>query len=90
MSIGQNLNNKDDNKNKLNGLEQNIAFLSNNISKSVNPLPDYNIGKQNLPIYSFPKGSRFEIEKNYDIPGPDNYNIESLPNFHDRKLDNLL
>jgi len=63
--------------------------LSKNINKSVSPLPDYSIGKPNLPAFSFPKGDRFIPEKNNEIPPPDHYFRESLPSLYDNKLPNL-
>jgi hypothetical protein len=46
-------NNEDDNKLKI---EQNIP---NSPIKAVDPIPDYDIGKNAYPAYSFPKDERF-------------------------------
>jgi hypothetical protein len=62
-----------DDTNRIYGFEQNISHLSKDISKNINPLPDYNTVKQNLPSFSFPKADRFEEEKIYQLPGPNAY-----------------
>ena len=82
-------NNQED-PNKLYGLEQSVSYLSKNITKSINPLPDYSIGKANLPEFSFPKGERFMTDKKCEIPPPDYYFRESLPNLYDKKKPDLL
>lgn len=76
---------------KIHGLEQSVSYLSKNITKSLNPLPDYNIGKPNLPAFSFPRGDRFNLDKKSDNPPPDYYFRDSLPNinFSDFKKPNL-
>ncbi len=65
--------NEKDDSSKVYGLEQSVTYLSKNISKTLNPLPDYSIGKANAPIFSIPRSERFGIEKGYDIPAPDSY-----------------
>jgi len=63
--------------------------LSKNITKSINPLPDYSIGKPDLPAFSFPKGDRFMPDKKSEIPPPDHYFRESLPTLYNKNMPNL-
>lgn len=62
-----------DDPGKLHELKQSVSYLSKNLTKSLNPLPDYNTVKPNLPSYSIPKGLRFEQDKILETPGPSEY-----------------
>jgi hypothetical protein len=52
-------------------------------------LPAYSIGKPDLPAFSFPKGDRFIPDKKSEIPPPDHYFRESLPNLYNNKKPDL-
>jgi hypothetical protein len=82
------MNNNQDDPNKLYGLEQTISYLSKNMNKNINPIPDYSIGKPDLPAYSFPKGERFFSDRKNEFRTTDYYSTSTLPN-EDRKLPNL-
>ena len=62
-----------DDPSKLHGLEQSVSYLSKNLTKNLNQLPNYSSVKQNLPSYSIPKAYRFEEEKGDKLPGPMSY-----------------
>jgi hypothetical protein len=62
-----------DDPSKLYGLEQSVSYLSKNLTKNLNPLPNYNTIKQNLPAFSMPRAERFETERDYKRPGPNSY-----------------
>jgi hypothetical protein len=80
--------NEQDESSKVYGLEQSVTYLSKNITKSLNPLPDYSIGKPNAPTFSIPRSDRFNIEKGYDLPGPDNYFKEPKSILSDNRIYN--
>lgn len=81
--------NDQDESSKVYGLEQSVTYLSKSITKTINPLPDYHVGKPDSPIYSIPRGNRFEIEKNYAVPGPDTYFTDSQNIKQDFKMNDL-
>jgi hypothetical protein len=81
--------NDQDEASKVYGLEQSVTYLSKNITKTLNPLPDYSVGKPNPPMFSIPRNERFGIEKGYDIPGPDNYFRESPSLLNENRLYNM-
>jgi len=85
----QGLSGDQDESSKVYGLEQSVTYLSKNITKTLNPLPDYSIGKANSPEYTIPRSNRFEVEKGYDVPGPDNYFREPKQLLNDYRLYNL-
>lgn len=72
------------------GLEQSVSYLSKNINKSLNPLPDYSVGKSNLPAFSFSRGERFLFDRNSTNPAPDCYYTEELTCLKDKKKSDLL
>jgi hypothetical protein len=57
-----NLENLDD-PTKLHGLEQSVSYLSKNLTKNLNPLPNYNTVKPNLPSFSMPRAERFNLQQ---------------------------
>ena len=81
--------NEQDEASRVYGLEQSVTYLSKNITKSLNPLPDYSVGKPNAPVFSIPRSERFEIEKGYDIPAPDRYFREGSPLLNENKVYNV-
>lgn len=62
-----------DDPTKLYGLEQSVSYLSKNLTKNLNPIPDLTVFKPNLPSYSIPKGERFVPDKILNVPGPGIY-----------------
>jgi hypothetical protein len=62
-----------DDPNKLHGLEQSVSYLSKNITKNLNPLPNYNTVKPSLPSFSMAKADRFGEEGKIQMPGPNAY-----------------
>jgi hypothetical protein len=60
-----------------------VSYLSKNLTKNLNPLPDYNTVKPHLPSYSIPKSQRFVDESTMEIPGPNSYFKGSYPNHFD-------
>lgn len=63
--LGSAIDNFDD-PTKLHGLEQSVSYLSKNLTKNLNPLPNYNTVKENLPSYSIPRADRFPAKEIYD------------------------
>ena len=55
--------NYDEQPGKFYGLEQSLSFLSKNVARSLNKLPDFNVIKPKEPAYSIPKNERFHGEK---------------------------
>jgi len=55
--------NYDEQPGKFYGLEQSLSFLSKNVARSLNKLPNFNVIKQQDPLYSFPQSERFKSEK---------------------------
>jgi hypothetical protein len=68
-----------DDPSKLHGLEQSVSYLSKNLTKNLNPLPNYNTIKTNLPSFSIPKADRFQIESDFKRPGPNSYFPQENP-----------
>ena len=62
-----------DDPSKLHGLEQSVSYLSKNLTKNLNPLPNYKTVKPNLPSFSIPTAERFEVERTFQKPGPNSY-----------------
>lgn len=60
------------NDDKFNALDQSLSFLSKNPNE-LPKLPDYNVTKDNLPIFSFPRSQRFTEDINSKFPGPNEY-----------------
>ena len=58
---------------KLHGLEQSVSYLSKNLNKNINKLPNHSSVKPILPSFSIPRASRFEEEKYDSTPGPMSY-----------------
>ena len=76
-----------DDPGKLHGLEQSVSYLSKNLTKNLNPLPNYSNIKPNLPSYSIPVADRFQSGTLDKAPGPysyyPNYNIlDNKPGSH--------
>ena len=67
------LGNIDDDNNKMYGLDNSVSYLSKNLSKEINALPNYGVVKENLPSFSIPKAKRFESERLEKMPGPGAY-----------------
>jgi hypothetical protein len=63
----------DDDQNKMYGLDNSVSYLSKNLSKEINPIPNYGVVKENLPSFSIPKARRFESERLEKMPGPGAY-----------------
>ncbi len=55
--------NYDEQPGKFYGLEQSLSFLSKNVARSLNKLPDFNIVKNKDPSFSIPRSERFRVEK---------------------------
>ena len=63
-----------DDPTKLHGLEQSVSYLSKNLTKNLNPLPNYNVVKANLPSFSIPKADRFPLQDAQDQFGSERMN----------------
>jgi hypothetical protein len=73
-----NVDNLDD-PSKLHGLEQSVSYLSKNLTKNLNPLPNYNNVKPNLPSFSMPRAERLTVQQEFET----NYQNENLSPFQD-------
>jgi len=60
MAVKQNY---DEQPGKFYGLEQSLSFLSKNVARSLNKLPNFNSVKAKEPSYSIPRSERFHSEK---------------------------
>ena len=63
-----------DDPTKLHGLEQSVSYLSKNLTKNLNPLPNYNAVKENLPSFSMPRAERFINKEIFDYSQTDRIN----------------
>lgn len=70
------------------GFDQSISYVGKNLSNTMNNLPDYNVGKDKYPLYSFPMRNRFDLERNIENPSPDAYNPNNKTN-NNKFLDDL-
>jgi hypothetical protein len=83
------LGSEQDDSAKVYGLEQSVNFLSKSIGKNLNPLPDYDVGKESSAKFSFSKDNRFKDKNNSDLPGPNIYFYEKEEHYNKYRLDNL-
>jgi hypothetical protein len=67
------LGNIQEDSNKMYGLDNSVSYLSKNLSKEMNALPNYSVVKENLPSFSISKAKRFESERLEKMPGPGAY-----------------
>lgn len=63
----------EDDSNKMHGLDNSVSYLSKNLSREINALPNYGVIKENLPSFSIAKAKRFESERLEKMPGPGAY-----------------